>query len=1429
MPSVADYLATITPDEQQKLALIGQYESGFRNVPNYAYGPGVTPQGLFQISDTNWSHIAPGFGIRAPSAMHGSPQEQTAVALSLLRQPNGFENNWLKWNDKLRAAVAAGGGPSGESTGAVRSALASARETFTGAPAEAAMGPTAGMSGDDAAAFGRIFGSGSRKLPSEPPAGTVPGSKPPPKEQPLFGPGGEPLAAPGTTPGVSPAGDVPQSLRGFAQNWVGPGVAMEVGGLAGAGLVTAAAGAAGRPELLELIPEAKTLGSIAGATTYDLGRDYYNYWANNAPKPRPTIKNIATDTFLNALGYDIGAALTEAAAGAGEAWRAGKYEFGRAGQVIGNWQTAREAADRKASQDIANLRSATAVDKYQKETGQAQEAAAQTERAADKEAGDRWKKWTDEQTQQANAEAKAKQAGGEEALKQRVEQVTGRTRAQMQEAHAPEWVETEGGATLPGPKMTGRQREFWDNTHGIYANKSKASGINFDNFWADVNDQMVDPGPLGQYLQNNIEYAKHELGLNPDEAYSGPLKTYMGAVKRISTPPDAELMDVNEEEGVARTTSGQIVPFVRDPLELHFSKAEIRSMDMGRRLRWMEHFRKEGMLPEQIIQEATSGVPFQRASLERPRTQPEMVAAEAMRLTSEPQWQGKSFDARTAEAQKRVNALIQRRSRLGISPANFESEVAAEIGRLRTDPQYQGRLIGEIEPVARENVLARREAAAAKPVKAAEPKAPAGRVTRKVKRVVPSELESRLRAQMKEQGMAAKEIDKAINDLYKVGQVPRPAEQEIEQEVKPRRTRQKAALTPEVVPPGPPPAPAQPGLGPSGVPLVPVKQLRGLRTEGVRLVNAETQPRNKAGAQEIVDGIDNTLGEAGILTPEKQWAFDSLRMQHRNFKTIFPNRWLAELGRHEEPLDNAKYVFDSPNRSVGIYQDATPDQKIYYNNLYADMVLKGLEQGKNVVKPEHDAVLAQMFPHSPLGSSRGYNQLVEELTKLDETLIPHTTGTPETAQASVAQGIQNLQRAGRGQEAFDQDTRNRIEFELQQDREKFLEQAYKSYAQEGIAQARTMGDFGRKIISEMDAVRPERVLETNPVTGRQEWRVRSEEEGRAFIAAKYFAGDAPALTPQDMARIGPPSQWHLPPEQRAGMSAVDYATEVLRREQTGREMALSKLQGLRAEAKTPGIPYNRRFRLRYMAYYMGIATALGRQEPLFVAAMGLATMTEAATGAFRRLFLKDLADNPDIRNSFWNWFHNPAAAKNFKNIAWRILERTIQVGVKNAAAGATGWGFTPPPPDETGEAGAAEAPPSGRKPQTPGINTLEKSRSAAIAPISSGADAARRVSSQVAGGKTPDITRDLQRGNLSADELKKILQHNSNNNLSAVIDNVPLPDVMSAAEVATPQEKELLIPLIRRRMQAELQQIPNKTLQMKLTQRFQRLTTRQAA
>ncbi|MET3485858.1 hypothetical protein [Methylobacterium sp. 1973] len=126
----------MTDAERNMLGLIQLHESHGRNTLNYVgtrqgldpmTARGATAQGYFQILNSNWRRLAPGLGIKTRNAMSSTLEEQTRVALALLRASGGRPKDWAPFNPALRAAIARGDRAPDGGTMAERAAAAEPR------------------------------------------------------------------------------------------------------------------------------------------------------------------------------------------------------------------------------------------------------------------------------------------------------------------------------------------------------------------------------------------------------------------------------------------------------------------------------------------------------------------------------------------------------------------------------------------------------------------------------------------------------------------------------------------------------------------------------------------------------------------------------------------------------------------------------------------------------------------------------------------------------------------------------------------------------------------------------------------------------------------------------------------------------------------------------------------------------------------------------------------------------------------------------------------------------------------------------------------------------------------------------------------------------------------------------------------------------
>lgn len=124
----------------------------------------------------------------------------------------------------------------------------------------------------------------------------------------------------------------------------------------------------------------------------------------------------------------------------------------------------------------------------------------------------------------------------------------------------------------------------------------------------------------------------------------------------------------------------------------------------------------------------------------------------------------------------------------------------------------------------------------------------------------------------------------------------------------------------------------------------------------------------------------------------------------------------------------------------------------------------------------------------------------------------------------------------------------------------------------------------------------------------------------------------------------------------------------------------------------------------------------------------------------------------------------------------------------------------------------------------PGVKSLEASRAEAIAPTPSAAKRATEVTKDLGKGKNPEVHADLQRGRLSLDEVNKLVANGAKTDAMAMLDHVPISEAMDAVEVANPEERKMLLPLIQQKMRDSFKgQNFNRTLASSLARRLQKL------
>jgi hypothetical protein len=215
------------------------------------------------------------------------------------------------------------------------------------------------------------------------------------------------------------------------------------------------------------------------------------------------------------------------------------------------------------------------------------------------------------------------------------------------------------------------------------------------------------------------------------------------------------------------------------------------------------------------------------------------------------------------------------------------------------------------------------------------------------------------------------------------------------------------------------------------------------------------------------------------------------------------------------------------------------------------------------------------------------------------------------------------------------------------------------------------------------------------------------------------------------------------------------------------------------------------------------AVASGGHASSYITAMTGLGVADAGISALRSRYFKYLATNPEAAEGFWNAINNPGTPQGFS----KLVNYAVKGAVADAAAGVT-----------RSASGTTLEPEQGHS------DDLIRSKAETMAPTPSASDRAEKVTKDLyKGKKPPEVHHDLNRGRLSMEETDKILKDASSNNIKSMIYGMPLSELLDDMEKASPQERELYMPLVLERLKQELPQQPNKTLQANLSQRYQKI------
>lgn len=331
-----------------------------------------------------------------------------------------------------------------------------------------------------------------------------------------------------------------------------------------------------------------------------------------------------------------------------------------------------------------------------------------------------------------------------------------------------------------------------------------------------------------------------------------------------------------------------------------------------------------------------------------------------------------------------------------------------------------------------------------------------------------------------------------------------------------------------------------------------------------------------------------------------------------------------------------------------------------------------------------------------------------------------------------------------------------------------------SFVKEAFAQSKALGPMGNRLAVQM--------------------RAAKTPEQAADIAAKFFQG----VTPENAA--GEMAATQTSPTDAATNLAVTQASP----EQAGVE-AISR-------GYKPTSTWNRMKSRAQMWAMLAAATTPMMGHPSYYAAAGLGLATGAgAREILVKAFRNSLTDEAAAR-AYYKAVLSPGAPGALNVIATQAakagLSDLMTKGVKNeTGVSLEGKSDEPPPKVTTG----------------PGVKSVIKSTAETVAPTPSASARAEEVIGDLGKGKNPEVHQDLQRGRLSLDEINKLVRYGAKGP-TQMLDHVNVTEAMDALEMASPDERKMLQPLVEQKMRQSFAGGKyNKTLASNLARRLQTL------
>ncbi len=164
-----------------------------------------------------------------------------------------------------------------------------------------------------------------------------------------------------------------------------------------------------------------------------------------------------------------------------------------------------------------------------------------------------------------------------------------------------------------------------------------------------------------------------------------------------------------------------------------------------------------------------------------------------------------------------------------------------------------------------------------------------------------------------------------------------------------------------------------------------IQSLLGLRSDALGLIRGGASPRDKSAAFDLIEGIDSTLENSGLVDKNQLTA---INRRYGSYRRTFDTSFRRKIAGEFEPTDAAGDIFGSPQRIEQIWKGATDEEKSTLRGTYADWLLKnGVDKAPGIMKQEdQQQVLQKLYPGTPLADPANWVHLEDKLVSAENVM-----------------------------------------------------------------------------------------------------------------------------------------------------------------------------------------------------------------------------------------------------------------------------------------------------------------------------------------------------------------------------------------------------------------------------------------------------------